>query len=151
MPFLKQKTGLLAILLLKLCFFRPQIAFTGQQFFSGKLKMSTNSFFAALLFGCFTWIRIEFSRNLMSSQVRHERGSKQSGLEAKISPTLNPPKNIMQQADQNTLLLSESQLLIAIPWPISFRRERVITFLFLVSNSDWNSRFLQPFKAIFVA
>ncbi len=70
-------------------------------------------------------------------------GSVPSDL-GRISPSLNEPKNAVQQAAQKTFLLSRSQLLIAISWPISFSKGKDIANLEELLSSAYRDTFFAP-------
>jgi hypothetical protein len=61
-------------------------------------------------------------------------------------PKRNEPKKATQQADQNIVLLSWDQLLVAISWPIIFSKENDITNLDLFLMAEYRDTFLAPFS-----
>ncbi len=69
-----------------------------------------------------------FDVKVTQSQVSVSAEKLCSSLESS-SPILNEPKNAMQQAPQNTLLLVSDQLLLAISCPSIFNKGNNITSL----------------------
>jgi hypothetical protein len=63
----------------------------------------------------------------------------------RILPKRNEPKKATQQADQNTVLLSWDQLLVAISWPIIFSKGNDITNLDLFVMAEYRDT-LAPFS-----
>ena len=147
---MKVKTGFLASIPPVLLVFRPLRALTGQQVLSKKGNKSTNSPSLDHTFGFFICTKISSFSIFTSSHKRQCDGSKFISEFDNSSPTLKLPKNRVQQAVQNTLLLSAVQSEIEISCPTTLRSSIVITFLVGVGVERLVSRDFPPLMRIFV-